>query len=297
MRILVLGAGGQLGRELSRSLDLGGHQVTALDRRALDITDAAAVAAAVQPGGYHRVVNCAAYTKVDQAESEPELAFAINRDGAKNVGLACARAEVALCHVSTDFVFTQEPDEPAHPWTEQDAPQPRGVYAESKRAGELECLALGGPLYLVRTAWLYGMGGPNFPLAICRAAAARGQVSVVADQVGSPTWTGDLAAALGGLLDGEWFGLYHLTSSGATTWFHFAEAILREVGIAAQVKPTTTVEWGAAAPRPRYSVLDNGRWRELGMAALPAWEQGLRGYLASQREGAFAEFLPPRDLA
>lgn len=295
MRILVLGAGGQLGRELTRSLGRGGHEVTALDRRTLDITDEPAVAAAVVGGGYQRVVNCAAYTKVDQAEAEPELAFAINRDGAKNVAIACARVGIALCHVSTDFVFTQPPTEPARPWSEQDIPGPRGVYAESKRAGELECLSVGGPLYLVRTSWLYGVAGPNFPLAICRAAAGRGQLRVVADQIGCPTWTGDLALALGLLLEGVSFGLYHLTGSGSTTWFHFAEAILHEVGIDAEVQATTTAEWGAAAPRPRYSVLDNGRWRELGMVALPAWEQGLRGYVRAERAGALADYFASRE--
>ncbi|MGC2191231.1 MAG: dTDP-4-dehydrorhamnose reductase [Candidatus Dormiibacterota bacterium] len=297
MRILVLGAGGQLGQELARSLSRAGHQVTALDRRALDITNQPAVEAAVKKGGYQRVVNCAAYTKVDQAEAEPELAFAINRDGARNVAIASARAGIALCHISTDFVFTQEPAEPARPWSEQAVPQPRGVYAESKRAGELECLALGSPIFLVRTSWLYGGAGPNFPLVICRAAAASGRVRVVADQLGCPTWTGDLAPALGLLLAGEHFGLYHLTGSGATTWFHFAQSILHEVGIAAEVQPTTTAEWGAAAPRPRYSVLDNGSWRELGMAALPAWEQGLRGYVRAERTGALAEHGPPRDVS
>ncbi|MGH7642819.1 MAG: dTDP-4-dehydrorhamnose reductase [Candidatus Dormibacteria bacterium] len=297
MRILVLGAGGQLGRELARGLREVGHEVATRERREVDITDEVALTELVGRGGYQRVINCAAYTKVDQAESEPELAFSINRDGARNVGLACLRAGVALCHISTDFVFTQEPLDPLRPWTELDIPQPRGVYAESKRAGELECLALGGPLFLVRTAWLYGTQGPNFPLAICRAAAERGRVRVVADQVGSPTWTGDLVPALGELLEGDSFGLYHLTSSGSTTWFHFAQAVLRDVGILAQVEPTTTAEWGAAAPRPRYSVLSNGRWRELGMAALPAWEQSLRGYIGSELEGAFAAFDPPQDFA
>lgn len=289
-----MGAGGQLGRELTGSLGRAGHQVTALDRRSLDITDQQAVAEEIARGRYERVVNCAAYTRVDQAEAEPELAFAINCDGAKNVGLACARSEIPLCHMSTDFVFTQEPTEPAQPWAEEAIPEPRGVYAASKRAGELECLGSGGPLYLVRTSWLYGMAGPNFPLAICRAAQAGGQLRVVADQLGAPTWTGNLAPALGLLLEGDQYGIYHLTGSGATTWFHFAQAVLREVGMGADVQPTTTAEWGAAAPRPRYSVLDNGHWLQLGMAALPAWEQGLRGYVGSERDGALAGYVTQR---
>jgi dTDP-4-dehydrorhamnose reductase len=290
LRILVVGANGQLGRDLVPTLQARGHEVTGLDRRALDITDAAAVDRALASSDLERVVNCAAYTKVDQAESEPKRAYAVNRDGARNLAQACAGAGVPLCHLSTDFVFSQDPPEPPHAWAETDLPVPRGVYAESKRAGELECLAAGGPLYLVRTAWLYGGQGPNFPLAISRAAAAGVKLKVVADQQGTPTWTGHLAPALGLLLEQERLGLYHLTGTGPTTWLRFAEAVLAEVGIVVPVEATTTAEWGAPAPRPRYSVLDNGNWRGLGMAPLPAWEEGLSQYVAAERHGVFAEF-------
>lgn len=290
----MVGANGQLGRDLVPTLRARGHEVTGLDRRALDITDAVAVTQAVANWDPERVVNCAAYTKVDQAEGEPKRAYAVNRDGARNLAQACARAGVALCHLSTDFVFGQDPPEPLRPWGETDPPAPKGVYAESKRAGELECLAAGGPLYLVRTAWLYGGRGPNFPLAISRAAAAGLNLKVVADQEGTPTWTGHLAPALSLLLEQESLGLYHLTGSGATTWLRFAKAILAEVGIAVPVEATTTAEWGAPAPRPRYSVLDNGNWRRLGMALLPAWEEGLIQYVAAERHRAFAEFALSR---
>lgn len=289
MRILVLGSGGQLGRDLTRTLRQIGHQVTSLDRTALDITDAGAVRAAVD-ADYQRVVNCAAYTQVDRAETEADLAFAVNRDGARNVAQACSARDVPLCHLSTDFVFTQDPPQPPRPWLESDLPSPRGVYAESKRAGELECLAVGGRLYLVRTSWLYGGDGPNFPLTICRVAARDGALRVVADQHGSPTWTGHLASALAALLEGEDFGLYHLSGTGATTWFHFAGAVLEAVGLKAELEPTTTAAWAAPAPRPRYSVLDNSRWRQLGRPPLPPWEEGLRAYLTSEAKGAMAQF-------
>ncbi|MGC1185603.1 MAG: dTDP-4-dehydrorhamnose reductase [Candidatus Dormiibacterota bacterium] len=288
--MLILGAGGQLGRDLARTLGHAGHQITALDRRAVDITQADTVGKAVAAGEFERVVNCAAYTKVDEAEVEPDLAFAVNRDGARNVAQACRRSGVPLCHLSTDFVFTQDPPQPAQPWLESDDPQPRGVYAESKRAGELECLASGGQLYLVRTSWLYGGEGPNFPLAICRAAHRGGALKVVTDQEGCPTWTGHLSAALKVLLEGESFGLYHLSGSGSTTWFQFAQTVLDAVGLAAQLEPTTTLEWGAPAPRPRYSVLDNSHWRALGRDPLPSWEEGLRGYVLAESQGALAPF-------
>lgn len=295
MQVLVVGAGGQLGRDLVPRLLAEGHSVTALSHAELDIADRDGVLRTLRGRGFARLVNCAAYTKVDEAEKEPELAFRVNRDGPAILAGACAEEGISLCHVSTDFVFGQNPSEPPRPWTEDDLPQPRGVYAESKRAGELACLESGCRLQLVRTSWLFGGEGPNFPLTICRVGRARDELKVVADQVGTPTWTGDLATALVRLLDLRGTGVFHLSGSGSTTWYHFAQAILEEVGIAARVRPATTAEWGAPAPRPRYSVLENRRWRKLGMPPLPAWQQGLVSYVAANREllqGVAPEQLP-----
>ncbi|MGH7609274.1 MAG: dTDP-4-dehydrorhamnose reductase [Candidatus Dormibacteria bacterium] len=292
MKFLVLGAGGQLGRELCQRLPALGHEAVALDRQGLDLTRAQAVETILARLAPDRVVNCAAYTRVDDAELHPEEAYAVNRDGAANVASACAGLQVPLCHISTDFVFTQDPPEPVRPWSEVDVPLPRGVYAESKRAGELECLSRHQDLFLVRTAWLFGGAGPNFPIAICRAAAQGRSLRVVDDQTGTPTWTGALAPALVRLLETESYGLYHLTASGSATWLEFARAVLERVGITAEVQPTSTSAWAARAPRPRYSVLENRRWLALGMAALEGWEQGLAAYVESEREGALAGLAP-----
>ncbi len=288
MRILILGAAGQLGRDLVPRLRDCGHEVVAAGRTEVDITDADEVGRALAEGPFDQVVNCAAYTRVDQAEREPELAYAINRDGAAVVARACADLDVPLCHISTDFVFTQTPPTEGRPWRESDRPEPAGVYATSKRAGELACEAIGGPLQVVRTAWLYGNRGPNFPLAIIRAAAAGKPLRVVADQLGSPTWTGDLATALERLLASGATGTFHLSGAGSTSWYGFARALLDEVGLQASLTPVTGAEWAAPAPRPSYSVLANAAWAELGQSPLPDWRVSLHRYVSAERQGAIA---------
>lgn len=286
MRVLVLGAGGQLGKDLVPSLRSHGHEVVAAHRKVVDVTDSGAVVAALNQSGPDRVVNCAAYTKVDQAEREPALAFAINRDGARVVAEACAERSIPLCHISTDFVFSQPPPCPAVPWGVSAHPLPKGVYASSKREGELACEAAGGELFLVRTSWLYGNDGPNFPLAILRAAAVGRPLQVVSDQVGSPTWTGALAAALTWLLGTRHFGIFHLSGGGSTSWYEFARAVVQEAGLTAEIHPVTAAEWGAPAPRPSYSVLDNSSFSRLGGPSLPAWRASLATYIEEERQGA-----------
>jgi dTDP-4-dehydrorhamnose reductase len=284
----VVGAKGQLGRDLVQVLRQAGHQVVGTGHADLDITSMATVRTALAGAGFDRVVNCAAYTKVDEAEREPGLAFAVNCDGAGVLATACAELGVPLCQIGTDFVFTQDPAQPPRPWTELDEPQPRGVYALSKREGELAAISAGGPLYLVRTSWLYGNQGPNFPLAILRAAAAGRALRVVADQEGSPTWTFDLARRLARLLELEAFGTYHLSGAGSTSWHGFAAALLAEVGLSADLTPVTTAEWAAPAPRPSYSVLANRAWELLGEPPMPDWKVSLHEYVERERNLAIA---------
>ena len=286
MRVLVLGAGGQLGRDLVPQLRSAGHEVLALARGELDIADEGALAGLLRQSPFDRVVNCAAYTNVDRAEAEPELAARCNSRGAALVAAACAAFGVPLCHLSTDFVFGGDPPEGGRGWVESDPVSPLGVYAATKRQGELACLGSGGPLYLVRTSWLYGNTGPNFPLAILRRAAAGQPLRVVADQVGSPTWTFDLARALTRLLELPPCGLVHLSGGGRTTWHRFAEEILRRAGMPAPVSPVSSAEWGAPAPRPRFSALESERWEELGLTPLRSWEEALGDYLRSDPEVA-----------
>lgn len=278
MRILVTGASGQLGSELS-ALPTSHHEITAVTHTQCDLRDAAAVDELLRSMKPDAVINCAAWTKVDLAESQPEEAFAMNRDGAANVARACAATQTLLCHMSTDYVFG---DSAGQPLDEGAQPDPQNVYGASKLAGEDAVRSILPNRHLiVRTAWLYGRQGPNFVLTMLRLAQEQPTLRIVADQTGSPTWTGHLAPALLRLLEIDARGIFHLTSGESTTWHGFAEAILRDSGMGrVNVEAISSADYPVAARRPAYSVLDNRRWRELGEQPLRPWREGLRAYLA-----------------
>ena len=275
-RWLVVGAAGMLGQDLVAALgdSRQGHEVTGLDRDSLDIIDPKACLDAV--AGHDLVVNVAAWTAVDEAESHEADAFAVNAVGAANLARACEAARARMVHVSTDYVFAGEATRPYA----EDAPlAPRSAYGRTKAAGEWAVRTyLPGVSWVVRTAWLYGAHGPNFVKTMARLAAERDTVSVVDDQRGQPTWTVDLAAAILRLVEAEApFGTYHGTSSGETTWFGFAQAIFAELGLdPARVKPTTTDAFPRPAPRPSYSVLGHDAWGRAALDPLPRWEQSLK---------------------
>ncbi|HZS13184.1 MAG TPA: dTDP-4-dehydrorhamnose reductase [Candidatus Dormibacteraeota bacterium] len=274
MRILVLGAGGQLGRELVQATT--SHEVVGLTRAECDIAEPGAASRALEQSRPDAVVNCAAWTKVDAAEEHRDEAFRANAEGPRLLAEACADARVLLCHISTDYVFDGTATAPIP----EDAPtHPLGVYGESKLAGEEAIRAVDGRHQIVRTSWLYGQDGPNFVLTMLRLGAERDELRVVADQRGAPTWTGHLAPALLRLVELGQTGTYHLTSGGETTWCEFARAIMDAAGLGARVEPTTTAEYGAPAPRPAYSVLDNAAWRASGEPPLPDWRDALGRYL------------------
>jgi dTDP-4-dehydrorhamnose reductase len=281
MRVLVLGAGGQLGRELV-ALHGGAHEIVGLTRAQCDIAEPGAAAEALRRHRPDAAVNCAAWTKVDAAEIERDAAFRANADGPRLLAEACADSGALLMHISTDYVFDGTATSPIP----EDAPtSPLGVYGESKLAGEEAVRAAAPRHQIVRTSWLYGQDGPNFVLTMLRLGAEREELRVVADQRGAPTWTGHLAPALLRLLEHGTTGTYHLTNGGETTWCDFARAIMAAARLRARVEPTTTAEYGAPAPRPAYSVLENRAWRALGEAPLPGWEEGLAAYLR-QRSAA-----------
>ncbi|WP_454917646.1 dTDP-4-dehydrorhamnose reductase [Xanthobacter sediminis] len=279
MRILLLGAGGQLGRELTdralkRDLDL-----TGLDHTALDICDPAAVARAMEAHRPDVVVNAAAYTAVDKAESEPELAARINAFAPAHIAERCARYGTPLIHVSTDYVF--DGTKPT-PYVEQDAIAPLGVYGRTKAAGEAAVRSAAERHIIVRTSWVYGAYGNNFLKTVLRLARERERLTIVADQRGCPTATRDLAEALlaaaeaaaGG--DTRW-GTYHFAGDGATTWHGFAAEIVRAAGPrlarTPEVAPITTAEYPTPARRPANSQLASDLFhRTFGVRAAP-WQQ------------------------
>ena len=276
-RILLVGAGGMLGHDLVDALD--GREVTALTRAELDVTDARAVDAAV--AGMDVVINATAYTKVDDAESHEDDAFAVNAIAPGLLAEACARHGARLVHISTDYVFDGSATSPYA----EDAPRgPVSAYGRTKAEGELRVLAaLPDGAAILRTAWLYGEHGPSFPRTMLKLAADRETLTVVDDQRGQPTWSRDLAARITEVVDlGVPAGIFHATSSGETTWFGFAREVFALAGLDPErVHPTDSAAFVRAAPRPAYSVLDHGAWTTIGLAPMRSWSDALASAMAA----------------
>ncbi|NLT26856.1 MAG: dTDP-4-dehydrorhamnose reductase [Microbacteriaceae bacterium] len=260
-----------LGQDLQ--LALAGRDVTALRRADLNITDADAVAAAVE--GHDVVINAAAYTAVDQAEDDEDAAYAINATGTEHLARACAATGARLVHYSTDYVFQGDASEPY----DEDAPRdPLNAYGRTKAAGEQLALdAHPEGVYVLRTAWLYGGGGPNFAKTMVKLAETRPEITVVDDQLGQPTYTRDLAEQTVALLDADApAGVYHATNSGECTWFDFAREIFRLAGHDPErVQPTDSSAFERPAARPAYSVLGHRRWLEAGIPEMRDWREAL----------------------
>jgi dTDP-4-dehydrorhamnose reductase len=265
---------------MNATASAAGHQVRSTTHADCDITSPEAVHQALEDVAPEVLINCAAWNKVDAAESETEAAFRVNALGPRVLAAACAASNVLLVHLSTDYVFDGSASSPIDEWQR---PNPRSTYGASKLAGENEVRILARRHQVVRTSWLYGRDGPNFVLTMMRAVAEGRRLRVVADQLGSPTWTGHLAPALLRLIMRDIPGTFHLTNSGAVSWHGFAEAIVAAGGGSADVAAITTAEYPTAAQRPQYSVLDNRVWRLLGETPLPDWRDGLNSYLATLR--------------
>jgi dTDP-4-dehydrorhamnose reductase len=283
LSLLVLGGHGQLGRELAERAEV----VRAPGSAELDVTNAGAVIEAVKSlaetaraaGRTPVVINAAAYNAVDAAETDVTRAFAVNADGPRLLAAACASSNVPLVHVSTDYVFAGDAD---RPYETDDPVRPRTAYGTTKAAGESAVLGSGARAWVVRTAWVYGAYGGNFVKTMARLAASRDTLSVVDDQRGCPTWTGDLADGLLALAariaagDGPSARLLHCAGGGETTWFGFARAVFEELGLdPARVHPCTTEEFPRPAPRPAYSVLSDRAWRAAGLPAMAPWRDAL----------------------
>jgi dTDP-4-dehydrorhamnose reductase len=275
-RWLVTGAGGMLGTDMVAALTTCGEPVTGLDRAGLDVTDAGAVSDAIADGLPDVVVNCAAWTAVDDAEASEERALAVNAGGAANLAAACAGRGARLVQVSTDYVFAGDG---GRPYAETDVPAPRTAYGRTKLAGERAVLErLPGSAYVVRTAWLYGAHGPSFVGTMIKLEEGRPTVDVVDDQHGQPTWTVDVAAQIIALAQSAAApGIYHATSSGQTTWFGLAREIFGLLGAdPARVRPIPSSAMSRPAPRPAYSVLGHGAWAVPRVAPIGQWRPALR---------------------
>ena len=279
----MTGAAGMLGRDVQRAGERAGHELIALSRAELDIGDRLAVEGALAQTQPQAVLNAAAWTDVDGAESDRDGAFAVNERGAGNLARAAAGVGVALLHVSSDYVFAGEP--PSGPtgapraYVESDRTGPRSAYGESKLAGERLVLAASPRHLVVRSAWLFGTGGRNFAATMLTLAGERQSVRVVDDQVGCPTWTGHLAPALIGLLERDVTGLVHLAGAGHVSWHGFAREIFRQAELECDVERTTSAEFTRPATRPGWSALESERDDVI---ALPPWQDGLAGFLAAR---------------
>lgn len=278
MRLLITGAAGMLGTDVQAAAAAAGHELVALSRAELDIGDREAVAAAVARARPDALINCAAYTDVDAAESEPDAAGAVNALGPGHLGEAAAAAGAWIVHVSTDYVFDGGK---RSPYLESDPTGPRSVYGSTKLLGE-RALALAAPdrHTIVRTSWLFGTAGACFPATMLRLAAERDTLTVVDDQVGCPTFTGHLAPALVRLATVSRLpGLVHVAAAEQCSWYGFAVEIMRATGTAVELRPCTTAEFPRPARRPAYSVLRSERD---GAPLLPPWRAGLDDYLRAR---------------
>lgn len=276
MKVVVTGAAGMLGTDLVRAAQAQNHEVVGLASADLDVVDAEAVRARLADEIPDAIVNCAAYTDVDGAEDDLRAAMDVNAHGARNVAETAAILGVPVVYVSTDYVFDGSKREP---YVESDAPHPLSVYGQSKLSGEQETARSADRHFIVRTQWLFGRSGRNFVETMLTLAADHGEVVVVRDQVGCPTWTGDLAEGIVRLLDTRAYGIHHMAGGGSCSWFEFAQEIFRQTGTDCRVMSCTTEETGRRAPRPLQSVL--GTERD-GAILLPDWQDGLAAYLAER---------------
>ncbi len=281
MKIIVSGAKGQLGYDVIKRLEALGIQAVGVDLPELDITDADAVGAFVsreKPDGF---IHCAAYTAVDAAETEKELCSSVNEKGTLNIARACQKNACKLIYISTDYVFSGEGEEEF----ETDSPKaPCNHYGASKLAGEIAAAENCDKCFIVRISWVFGVNGKNFVRTMLRLSETKDELTVVCDQVGSPTYTEDLAVLLCDMIKTEKYGVYHATNEGLCTWAEFAAEIMRLAGRKTKIIPVASSEYKTVAVRPLNSRMSKKSLDENGFSRLPAWQDALERYLGILNE-------------
>jgi len=277
MKLLVTGAAGMLGRDVMLAAGNAGHDVVGFGRAELDITNPAALTKKFDLERPDVVINCAAWTDVDGAEAAEQAAFAVNGAGAGNVAAAAAKVGASVVYVSSDYIFDGLK---GAPYVESDQVAPLSAYGRTKLAGEEATIAANKRHFVVRSAWLFGIGGPNFVATMLRLAASGNEVLVVRDQVGSPTYTWHLAYGIVRLIEGIEFGIHHMAAAGQCSWYEFAREIFEQAKVECKVLSITTEEFGRPAPRPPFSALTSQREHAI---RLPSWQDGLAGYLAQRQ--------------
>ena len=276
MKVLVTGAKGQLGTDLMNELEKRGIEGIGVDVQEMDITDAEACRRVIKNSGADAVIHCAACTAVDAAEDNADLCRRINGEGTRNVAQACKEADTKLMYISTDYVFDGQG---TRPWEPDDERHPLNVYGQTKYEGELAVEELSDKYFIVRIAWVFGVAGKNFIKTMLRLGKERGAVSVVDDQIGSPTYTYDLARLLVDMIQTDKYGRYHATNEGLCSWYEFAKEIFRQAGMDVPVTPVSSDQFPAKAARPSNSRLSKEKLGENGFERLPAWQDALGRFL------------------
>jgi len=275
MKILITGSNGMLGHDLIETLK-DSHELVLTTSKTLDITDKDSTIKCIKENRPDVVINSAAYTDVDGCETNQDLAYAVNGEGVRNLALGCREVDCPLVHVSTDYVFDGTARDPIE---EDGEIGPISVYGKSKLKGEEAIEEILDKYFIVRTAWLYGINGKNFPKTMLELAENHPEITVVYDEVGTPTYTPDLAYGISQLIETDYYGIYHLTNSGSCSWCEFAKYIFEVAGLDINVVPVTASEFSRPAPRPSYSVLKNKKWIENGFEPLRDYKEAIKEYI------------------
>lgn len=276
MKVLVTGVKGQLGYDVVNELEKRGHMAVGTDVEEMDITDAGKVETVLKNEKPDAVIHCAAYTAVDAAEDNEDLCRKINAEGTENIAKACQELNCKMLYLSTDYVFDGEGE---RPWEPDDERDPLNVYGVTKYEGELAVEKYVEKFFIVRIAWVFGKNGKNFIKTMLNLGKTHDEVKVVDDQIGSPTYTFDLARLLVDMIETDKYGRYHATNEGLCSWYEFAKEIFKQAGMNVKVSPVTSEEFAAKAKRPHNSRMSKEKLSENGFERLPKWQDALARYL------------------
>lgn len=277
MKVLVTGINGQLGHDVMGELKKRGHEAVGVDIEEMDITDAECVKKVMTQTAPEAVIHCSAYTAVDRAEEEVELCRQVNAEGTKNVAEVCAGLDCKLLYLSTDYIFSGEGE---RPWEPGDEPDPLNIYGLTKFEGEQEIKSRMDKYFIVRISWVFGVNGNNFIKTMLRLGRENGAVRVVDDQIGSPTYTYDLAVLLVDMIETEKYGEYHASNEGTCSWYEFAKEIFAAAGMnEVEVTPVSSEEFPAKAKRPKNSRMSKEKLVKNGFNKLPSWQDAVKRYV------------------
>ena len=278
MKVLVTGVKGQLGYDVVKDLEKRGHQPIGVDREEMDLMDNEAIRTFIMDLKPEAIIHCAAYTAVDKAEEEVETCYQINAESVKVISECAKELDVKLIYISTDYVFdgTKEGE-----YVETDVPNPINVYGASKLKGEQYVQTLLEKYYIVRISWVFGVNGNNFIKTMRRLGSERDELNIINDQVGSPTYTADLAPLLVDMMETDKYGIYHATNEETCSWYEFANEIFKQSGIEVKTNPITTDQYPTAAKRPMNSRMSKAKLKENGFNLLSPWKEALNSYISS----------------